>query len=609
MPSNIDQLSDDALLSQFAGAPQTAGPAAPAPVDQLSDDDLLSHFAGPDAKGKNVNGDVWGGLRNFGNSYLLGAGIPLSAAANATKETAKEIASGVPVKQAAKDFADYYAQAKDAYSGAQADYAQQHPVAAGVEKTTGEIAGTIPLMLGGGAALKVGGAALTRAAPMVGPAVDFLSGASQGNNLLKYGSQAVNGALQGVGASALTSGDNDAPLGQQLLTGAAAGGVMGAALPAAGAAASGLKNMLVGGGVNGETARLADLAVNKFGIPIRGGQISNSPFVKYADSTLNGLPLTGYAAKTEAAHDAFTSAVSRTFGEDTSAITPEIMQQAKSRIGQVFNKVANNTTVKADQQFATDLARIDGEATQVLPGSELAPIRTQLDNILGKVSQNGEIDGLTYQTLTRKGAPLDRAMSSADPNVKYYAGQIRGALDDALQRSANPSDLAALKGARLQYKNMKTIEDLAEKSPDGRISPALLLGQVRKSFGDYAYGGGGDLGELAQIGQRFMKEPANSGTPTRSLIHGLLGGAGATGELALYMHDPMMAGYALGAGALGTGAARLTAGALNSATYRNMLLNSLHQGPQLANPLTQGASTAAPAAAGITANQLLAPSQ
>src|SRR5260370_34659071 len=148
MPNNIDALSDDDLLTRFAGQPRAvAAPAAPS-IDQLSDDDLLAHFAGPDEKGKNVNGDVWGGFRNFASSTLLGAGPTISAAANATKETVKDIARDVPVKEAAGSFMDRYEQAKAIYSAAKEQCAQEHPAAAALTQAGGQVAGTVPIMLG-----------------------------------------------------------------------------------------------------------------------------------------------------------------------------------------------------------------------------------------------------------------------------------------------------------------------------------------------------------------------------------------------------------------------------------------------------------------------------
>ena len=74
---------------------------------------------------------------------------------------------------------------------------------------------------------------------------------------------------------------------------------------------------------------------------------------------------------------------------------------------------------------------------------------------------------------------------------------------------------------------MKTVEDLVEKSPTGNISPAALLQPVRNSYGTMAYGGGGDLADLARIGQRFMKEPPSSGTAERLMTMNMLGQAGS----------------------------------------------------------------------------------
>ena len=74
---------------------------------------------------------------------------------------------------------------------------------------------------------------------------------------------------------------------------------------------------------------------------------------------------------------------------------------------------------------------------------------------------------------------------------------MREALDSALERNAPPELVADLRSARGQYKAMKTVEDLVEKSPTGNISPAALLQPVRNSYGTMAYGGGGDLADGA----------------------------------------------------------------------------------------------------------------
>lgn len=67
---------------------------------------------------------------------------------------------------------------------------------------------------------------------------------------------------------------------------------------------------------------------------------------------------------------------------------------------------------------------------------------------------------------------------------------------------------------------------------NGNISPAALLGRVTATGAKkeaVAAGRGGDLAELAAIGQQFLKDGIpNSGTPERLAAYGLLGGAGIT---------------------------------------------------------------------------------
>jgi hypothetical protein len=382
----------------------------------------------------------------------------------------------------------------------------------------------------------------------------------------------------GAGAAGAFGGAEGTPEEQASETGsgALAGAALGAALPVVGNVA--LRGaQAVGRGVDPGIQALARRA-EELGIPLSGAQISGSPAMKYLESTLNKMPGV-YKGAPGQQREAFTQAVSRTIGEDTPKITTEVMASAKTRIGKMFDDVASMTKIKADDDLINGLKRIEDEAAQVLTAGEMTPIKTQLGNILGKV-EDGVIDGKTYQALTRKGAPLDRASSSSDPNVRFYAGQIRGALDDALERSAAPETLEVLRTARTQYKNLKTIEDLAEKADaSGQISPALLLSKVRQSYGDYAYRGGGELGDLAKIGQQFLKEPPSSGTAER-----LFTGAGLLGGGASVMNPSLMA-PAIGGAAGAVGAGNLARMAINSDVYRNALMGKY--GPALTQELNQ----------------------
>lgn len=344
-----------------------------------------------------------------------------------------------------------------------------------------------------------------------------------------------------------------------------------------------------------ETAQLAQTARDTYGIPIRGGQMAESRSAKMLDSVLAGSPFSGYGSNIAEQHTAFNRAIAKTFGEDADAVTPEVMAAAKKRIGNKFDEISSRTSFPIDNDLTAKSLGILKEASSVLPAQEIKPIYNQLMSIAQTADKNGVISGDSYQALTRKGAPLDRAINSSDPNVRFYAGQIKDALQDAMERYASPRDARQLREARSQWKSLKTVEDLAEKAPTGDISPALLLGKVRQSYDNFAYGGGGQLGDLARIGQRFMKEPPNSGTADRLWWMKALGMMGAGGEGAMLYHDPMLAakmGTAAVTSAVGN---RLLGQYMKSPGYANRLID-LSLNPPGAPSLMRQALPYAPSA-------------
>ena len=368
-----------------------------------------------------------------------------------------------------------------------------------------------------------------------------------------------------------------------------------AAVPATIRAGGAIANRLVGT-VDPNTAALAQTARNNFGIPVGAGEVSANPTVRFLNSVVNKLPGSGGSAHRENMQTAFNRSVAETFGENAERITPQVMAQARDRIGAVFEDVATRTpTIHADPRFAMDLRRTIRDAQATMSAGEVEPLIRQVQNIAGLVDPHtNTITGQVYQNLTRLGTPLDRAMQSPNPNIRNAARDIREALDDVMERSATPEAVADLQAARGQWRNLRTVEPLVAKASTGDISPALLQGRVNTSFkGTHgaAYGGGGDLKTLADIGQRFMKEPPSSGTAERGMLMHLLGGFGsgvaglAAGlspkEAAVAMLAPVggaVAGRGIGAGLRSEGLTnRLINNSLGNPTqtaFGNYLLNS-----------------------------------
>jgi len=466
-------------------------------------------------------------------------------------------------------------------------------LAGGAGRLVGQTAVTAPAMgpigdaAGAGVNLLAQGAG--RIAPVLGQATnalgDFIGGTASApvggsaNAIVRGLSMGTQGALQGGALGAATSGQSNVPLATQVGMGALGGAVAGPVLGTLGAGGNALRTVATGGNLSSPRAKLADLAVNKYGLPLTVDQISQDPFTQKAGQMLRQLPMTGMGTKDLQAP--FNAAVAKTFGADLSQsdgrFTAPVMQAAKKGLGQTFDAIAQRTTIVPDPQFLTDLGAVAQDAKRVLNPADYNRVTSAVSDIRDALQSNkGVIPGDVYQSLTRSNRPLDRLENSTDPDVAFYAQGVRNALDDAFQRSAGQSDQALLSQTRLQYKNMMTVAPLVAKSATGDISPALLNGRVTTSFGNRAFQGADDLGELAQIGQAFVTGPRDSGTPAgmRALkyLENPLAAVGAAGGSA-YL-SPLAA--AAGAGTYGTAIAgqRLLAHQLQNPAVVNRLIQS-----------------------------------
>ena len=419
-----------------------------------------------------------------------------------------------------------------------ARYANNGYAAAG--DIAGQVAGSAPLMA-------VGGGALDAAAAGGGDIAGFLAGQSAkngGNLLLRGASLATRGALEGAGAAAQTSAGSNDPLQNQLLQGAMLGGALHLGAPMAAAAGAGIadtfngltkpltktgRNALINDYLSDLTKGGSSAIQSQSDIPgvtrtlaqsIPGGNAGIGALERSTASSdpefnnqLVGIRNQNAAARKDyidtfvsspqdlqkaqnAQQSVFTKGVMSAMGSADDAPTQQAMSANKARLGGIFDDVASRTDIQNGDQVRTSLGDIVHQAQQVLSDSEVQPLLKQVQNISDTIGKDGTISGESYQALTRKGAPLDRAMASGG-NVGFYATQIRGALDDALEASADPKDLQALQQARSQYRNMKLVEAALPADTSQSLDPAKLLSQVSKNTSGYAYTGGGDLGQAA----------------------------------------------------------------------------------------------------------------
>jgi hypothetical protein len=559
------------------------------------------------------------------------SGAPFYRTPNGIAPTPEETAAGAGFVRGARDLIDPVAtwmagtfspyvggpSGTDVAAGNTADrtaYDQNYggnPLAA-TGRVVGQIATTAPVMgvvnpLIADAAAAAAGVA-GRVVPAVGSALQWAgdmiggnagSAASLGGRLVQAGARATQGAALGGETAALTSGQSDRPLGQQIAQGAKTGAALGVAVPAMIGATSAAANALTGGaaGITPEVAQLAQLARDQYGIRLKAPQLGMSPTLAYTNNALKMLPGSGAGAENAAVQSQFNRAVAQTFGENATKITPDVLSRAQARIGAVMNHVENGAKISLDNDFINDIAGIESNARASLPDSEFGVVRRQLDNILTNLQPGDTITGTTYGNLIHKGSPLNAALNSSDSNIRNYAGQIQEALRDSLTRSLPVEDAAAYQLARTQYKNLKTVQPLTLRADTtggpmpstGDISPAALRAAVNKSFGDgvaQAPPGRVPLNDLARIGQ-MLKEPPTSGTAERGSI--LYTGAKAA-ELAGAVAAGHYAGLLPAAASIGTGvAAGRAVGAYLRSNYLadRLIASGLRGGGATINPLPQ----------------------
>lgn len=275
---------------------------------------------------------------------------------------------------------------------------------------------------------------------------------------------------------------------------------------------------------------------------LTAGQRTGSEPLKYFESAAMGAPFSGATAtaRNELAGEQFTSAALRRAGIDAPRATPEVVDQAFTRIGNDFNRLTANNTMQFDQPLRTELQGIQTNYFNRVNPTQRTP---QVENTINELMtyNSPAMTGQQYQTLRSQLAA--EARQSGDAHSSRALNQITSALDDAMERSIaarNPADAGAFQEARNQYRNMLVLEKAAntagEKSAQGFITPAALASATKQVQGLRNYARGqGDFAELARSGVGVMSPLPNSGTEQRgAIMHGIETAGGLLGGLLGY---------------------------------------------------------------------------
>ncbi len=212
-----------------------------------------------------------------------------------------------------------------------------------------------------------------------------------------------------------------------------------------------------------------------------------------------------------------TTALSKAMGHDG---TPNLDTDTISKIQSNIGKKMDSFALKADESGGIPVSKteMNGIADQSLADDPKVAKLSQ--KIQDRLDENGNLSGSDYQALTKKGGILDRAMNSSDSEFADTAKKFRGHLDDQLEQTVSPDDLADFQESRRQYRTLKTVQPLVESGgitgqPD---SASKIFNAVVRNYGSIsnALKYNPQLGKIAQIVNEFPE--AVKDTPKQSAV-------------------------------------------------------------------------------------------
>lgn len=275
-----------------------------------------------------------------------------------------------------------------------------------------------------------------------------------------------------------------------------------------------------------EIAALAKKAEG-MGIELRPDMLSNNRIAKMMGEALEQVPLSG--SKAEQRQIAFNSALTKIIGGDDRAkrLTPDVFDRAMNDAGEKIGEISRDTPIALPGKFSSALEQRAKTVSQFETADTSRIVRNRIQQLVDAAQEGGGIiQGEKFRKINSEISQQARNTSQGD--LKHALGELLDDMHDALESQIkSPEKLAELKDARFKYAMGKIIEPLVAKAKGGDISPSGLMAAVTSDKAKktlMARGRGGEIGDLARIGQAFLKEPPSSGTGERLGAYSLLTG-------------------------------------------------------------------------------------
>jgi hypothetical protein len=327
-----------------------------------------------------------------------------------------------------------------------------HNGVAGVSRIGGNIAASAPLMATGEGALAE-----------AGPVGQFLVGKAGGNLLIRGASLASKGALEGAEASGLTSSGSDAPVGQQIASGAGLGAILGLAAPAAKGVAGAVGDM-----GNSLFAPLSDAGQNKIVRNFVADRAAGGPSAINAVSEIPGVQRTLAQSTGNVGIAALERSARNTPGEFSNTFD-QLMRSNNEARQQYFKGLSGDENDLQALKDARDAAAMPLRQQAFAAGNadraDPQPVIAEIDKILQSPSGQRDVVQSALGNIRDKLVSVGKdgkPTFQTDPEQLYG---IRQAIGDKLNPLAQGTDsdkrLASAELIQVRDAIDKSIEDAA----------------------------------------------------------------------------------------------------------------------------------------------------
>lgn len=261
--------------------------------------------------------------------------------------------------------------------------------------------------------------------------------------------------------------------------------------------------------------------LEELGIPLTAGQATRDVNLQLSESEIGGNRMRDVQDQQKAA---FTAKALEAAGAPPGTMaTDENMRNLRKDLGQQFDDMAASTTVPMDQTLQNSLLDIVTNYGESAP-SVVSGVENTMNRMAQLAAQNGGVlTGTNYKELMTH---IRTLADGADPKTALAFGDMRKAIDDAVERSMGGEQVKAWKDLRGKYNNFmiaeKSLTGAAQDAAEGVISPVRLRTSLGTQEGaaSVAEGRNTQLGPLADAGVSAMKPPPNSGTSMRLFSRG-----------------------------------------------------------------------------------------